>query len=182
MKIRTDRKAYFGRQKQYENIIVNFDSFGVAEIENDKDAEHLLKVYSHCIFRNNDEKFNTKKTYLEEKNVENSVKLLQSEIDSKTTEIESLKGTILSLEKDLTEWKKLYDSTKLIADESTKELKGYKDAKEYEVENLQFKISLLEKNKEELIVLCDTLKISKTKYEGKKKEDIIKVILIESGK
>jgi len=182
MKLRTDRKTYFGKEKQFENTIVKFDNFGVSNELEDKEGQHLLKVYSHALFSVNDSKFDTKKAYLEEKNVENTVQNLQTELDKKDVEIETLKGRLTSTEANLKEWKELFDINQKEKDEAVSKLTELEISYKYELEDLKYKLELTNKTNDELKTVCGILNIPKEKTDGKKKDEIIKLILIESKK
>ena len=182
MKLRTDRKNYFGREKQFEDIIVKFDNFGISNDIEDEQGKHLLKVYSHALFSENDPKFDTKKSYLEEKNVENTVQNLQTKLDKKDVEVETLKGRLASTEANLKEWKELFDINQKEKDEAVSKLTELEISYKYELEDLKYKLELTNKTNDELKKVCEILKISKEKTDGKKKDEIIKLILIESKK
>jgi predicted RNase H-like nuclease (RuvC/YqgF family) len=174
VKIQTALASNFGHIISFGNLELHFDKMGFAEVDTKEMAEQLVKNYPNWLFIGEKPK-NETKLFDNKEAID-----LQNEIGRLKEKLIDREASIKAVEKENEEWKKELEKMKVIAQEATEELKGYKIQKDKEIKELELKVQLTSKNLKDLVDICISLEIPEERYKGKKKEDIIIIILDES--
>lgn len=172
VKIQTVKPSNFGHTIDFGGLELKFDKLGFAEVDSMDTAEKLALNYGGWLFVGEKPK---EKAPITEDAVE-----LQKDVDKLTERIAEKDATIKAASKEAADWKELVDEFKQTAAEATEELNGYKAQTDKIIKELELKVQLTAKNVKELSDFCVTLEIPEERFKGKKKEELVTIILDES--
>lgn len=172
MKIYTNRKNEFGQTVLFGDTPIKFNSIGEADVKETVAAE-LVEKYKGWLTI-------SKKEYVDQKVVESNNKIaeeFQKSLLQLKEKVESREATIKVKEEEIKSWKEETLKYKELYEKILSDFDNHKKVWSNEKTILELKATMAEKTVKELIEIAVEYDISSDKLDGKKKAEIIEIIL-----
>jgi hypothetical protein len=173
-KVQTVKASNFGHTIDFGGLELTFDKLGFAEVESQEVAEALALNYGGWLYAGEKPKEKNRPAMSDE------ALDLQKDIIKLEEKIVDKDATIAAVTKEAADWKALIDQYKETAENAVAELEGFKTQTDKQIKELELKAQLNSKNVKELTDFCITLEIPEERYKGKKKDELVTIILDES--
>lgn len=174
VKIQTAKHVNFGQKVDFNIAIVQFDSTGTAEVEQDI-ADKLVETYKDWLYLGERP---SKEVKIDPVNTD--MKELARELGMVKQHLADREAELKAMRKECEDWKKELDKTKSKLNAVSEEYEGYKEQSGKAIREVELKAQLAKKKQGELIEFCVTLEIPEERYKGKTKDELINIILDES--